>query len=236
MIPGGDQRESQYEGFSIDSDPLLNTRMNQSSYGGFHEDNDPYYLGVAKEESRIGFMNKLFFKWVNPLIKKAGKGRLQHPDDVFDLPEQLTPHSVSLQVRRQWESLEKQSPLHHHHDSHQVPRISLLRLLFNCYGREFFMIGSLKFLADCAGFAGPILLNCVVSFMEDNDSVSEASGYFYAVLLALSSFVGALCSCHFNLLMTELGLKVRSALVTAVYDKVRQVEIVLVLISNIFRR
>ena len=200
------------------------------------EENDPYYLGVAKEESRIGFLNKLFFKWVNPLIKKAGKGQLQQPDDVFDLPEALTPHAVAAEVRRTWEQLQKLEPVTR---PDQAPPVSLLRLLFSCYGREFLLIGLLKFVADCAGFAGPgrilcllncstkdinflltlVLLNCVVTFMETPDTVSMVSGYMYAALLALSAFAGSLCSCHFNLLMTELGIKVRAALVTAVYDK-----------------
>ena len=48
------------------------------------------------------------------------------------------------------------------------------------------------------------------------------SGYVYAVLLAVSTFAGSLSSCHFNLLMAELGIKVRAALTTAVYDKVSQ--------------
>ena len=200
------------------------------------EENDPYYLGVAKEESRIGFLNKVFFKWVNPLIKKAGKGQLQQPDDVFDLPEALTPHAVAAEVRRTWEQLQKLEPVTR---PDQAPPVSLLRLLFTCYGREFLLIGLLKFVADCAGFAGPgrilcllncstkninflltlVLLNCVVTFMETPDTASMVSGYMYAALLALSAFAGSLCSCHFNLLMTELGIKVRAALVTAVYDK-----------------
>ena len=116
---------------------------------------------MAKEESRIGFLNKLFFKWVNPLIKKAGKGQLQQPDDVFDLPEALTPHAVAAEVRRTWEQLQKLEPVTR---PDQAPPVSLLRLLFTCYGREFLLIGLLKFVADCAGFAGPgrilCLLNC----------------------------------------------------------------------------
>ena len=52
----------------------------------------------------------------------------------------------------------------------EAGEVKLLTLLYNCYGREFFRIGFLKFLSDCAGFAGPILLNCVVSFMEDQAS------------------------------------------------------------------
>ena len=85
--------------------------MGHSGYGGFHEDNDPYYLGVAKEESRMNFSKKLFFLWVNPLIKKACKGQLQHPDDVFDLPEYLTPYTVAQHVKKKWESLEKLDPV-----------------------------------------------------------------------------------------------------------------------------
>merc|ERR550519_1017258 len=81
--------------------------MTHSSYGGFHEENDPTYLGVAKEESRVGFLSKLFFKWVDPLVVKAGRGGLHHPDDVFDLPESLTPHIVAQQVRRETDKLVK---------------------------------------------------------------------------------------------------------------------------------
>ena len=36
LLPAGDQRESEYQEFSIETDPLFNNRMGQSSYGGFH--------------------------------------------------------------------------------------------------------------------------------------------------------------------------------------------------------
>ena len=99
---------------------------------------------------------------------KAGRSGLHQPDDVFDLPDSLSPHTVAGQVRREMDSLLKLN----HCDLAMVsnpelpPKFKLLTLLYKCFGREFFLIGFLKFLADCAGFAGPILLNCVVSFME----------------------------------------------------------------------
>ena len=62
---------------------------------------------MAKEESRVGLLSKLFFKWVDPLVVKAGRGGLHHPDDVFDLPESLTPHIVAQQVRRETDKLAK---------------------------------------------------------------------------------------------------------------------------------
>lgn len=214
LLPAGDQRSSQYQEFSIESDPLFDFRR-QTSYGGFLEDTDPHYLGVAKEESRIGFLNKVFFRWVYPLIKKAYRGNLKNPDDVFDLPESLTPHYVAQGVKKEWDSLEKLDPVT---SPVEVPKVKLKTLLYKCFGKEFFLIGILKFLNDCAGFAGPILLNCVVSFMENKDE-KIGKGYLYAGLLALSTFLAALCSCHFNLLMNELGLKVRAAMTTAVYQK-----------------
>ena len=122
---------------------------------------------MAKEESRVGFLSKLFFKWVDPLVVKAGRGGLHHPDDVFDLPESLSPQIVAQQVRRETDKLVKLDTNTATTNPGQAGEVKLLTLLYNCYGREFFRIGFLKFLSDCAGFAGPILLNCVVSFMED---------------------------------------------------------------------
>ena len=122
---------------------------------------------MAKEESRVGFLSKLFFKWVDPLVVKAGRGGLHHPDDVFDLPESLTPHIVAQHVRRETDKLVKLDTNTATTNPGQAGEVKLLTLLYNCYGKEFFRIGFLKFLSDCAGFAGPILLNCVVSFMED---------------------------------------------------------------------
>ena len=130
------------------------------------EENDPTYLGVAKEESRVGFLSKLFFTWVDPLVVKAARGGLHQPDDVFDLPESLSPHIVAGEVRRETDRLIKLDT-NTATEPGQAGEVKLLTLLYNCYGREFFRIGFLKFLSDCAGFAGPILLNCVVSFMED---------------------------------------------------------------------
>ena len=114
----------------------------------------------------MGFLSKLFFTWVDPLVVKAARGGLHQPDDVFDLPDCLSPHIVAQQVRRETDKLVKVDTNTATNPS-QAGEVRLLTLLYNCYGREFFRIGFLKFLSDCAGFAGPILLNCVVSFMED---------------------------------------------------------------------
>ena len=69
------------------------------------------------------------------------------------------------------------------------------------------LIGFLKFVADSSGFLSPILLNWVVLFMEDK-SMDIRWGYVYALGLCGSTLVAALCNTHFNLLISELKLKV----------------------------
>ena len=89
------------------------------------------------------------------MIGKAYRGALHHPDDVFDLPETMTAHMVAGKVSRQAEQMAKLVPVSSQQQEPQdeQPQISLVRLLYNCWGKQFFAIGLLKLLNDCAGFA-----------------------------------------------------------------------------------
>lgn len=68
-------------------------------------------------------------------------------------------------------------------------QMTLFRLLHKCFGWEFYTVGILKFIADCATFMGPILLNKLVGFVEDkNEPISY--GYLYASLIFISALIG----------------------------------------------
>ena len=122
------------------------------------------------------------------MIGKAYRGALHHPDDVFDLPEMMSVHTVAGRVSRQAEQMAKLVPVtNQQQPQDEQPQISLVRLLYNCWGKQFFAIGLLKLLNDCAGFAGPLLLHAVVNFME-TPGQPALEGYLYALLLALSRF------------------------------------------------
>ena len=49
-------------------------------YVRFREDFDQHFLGTAMEGS--GFLSKLFFTWVNPVIERGSKNQIRGPDDV----------------------------------------------------------------------------------------------------------------------------------------------------------
>ena len=94
----------------------------------------------------------------------------------------------------------------------------LLKALNKTFGFECFLLGILKFLGDSLNFTGPILLNFLVSFME-NSKEPIWHGYVYAAGLFLSTFLSSMFSIHFGYRISVLGLKVRASLITSVYKK-----------------
>ena len=87
-------------------------------------------------------------------------------------------------------------------------KFPLLKMFVTLYWRPFMVVGLLRFLSDCFGFASPMLLNLMVKFVEDKQE-DVRLGYLYAIGLLASTISVALCITHFNLLMCELNLKVK---------------------------
>ncbi|XP_035433428.2 uncharacterized protein LOC118264894 isoform X1 [Spodoptera frugiperda] len=96
--------------------------------------------------------------------------------------------------------------------------VTLLRALHSCFGIQFYSIGILKLVSDMAGFAGPILLNYLIKFVED-ESIDQHLGYVYAGSLLGATLISALFNVHFNWLMSIVGLKMRGAIVATILRK-----------------
>lgn len=159
-----------------------------SSYSRFNDEFDPHYLGMACDNEHYSFMSWLTFSWIGRLITKGDKKKLQHTNDLFDLPEWLTPVYVSAKVEevfRHQPSVRSTSPINLPAD-HQfrVPKKSLLQALHKCYGKQFYGIGLLKFFADIFVFAAPVFLNKLITFVSHHKE-PLSHGYIYMAALVL---------------------------------------------------
>ncbi|XP_015120641.1 multidrug resistance-associated protein 7 [Diachasma alloeum] len=210
------QRGSRYTEIG-ENTALLNSPGH--SYIHFLEDQDPNYLGTAMEGNP--FLSRLLFHWVTPMMEKGVRGSLKHADDLYDLPEHVSTASINCEIDR-FIRKPPRSSVYVDPDRDQTSppsnNISLLRLLHRCFGWQFYAVGILKFIADCSGFVGPILLNKMVGFIEDKDK-PLAYGYLYASLMFLATLIGAFAIAHFTFWMSIVGLKIRSTVVTLVYKK-----------------
>ncbi|KAK9891612.1 hypothetical protein WA026_015576 [Henosepilachna vigintioctopunctata] len=200
-----------------------------------NEDNDQSYLGVAMEN--VNWMSKLFFSWVNPLMEKGDNKKLSEAEDLFDLPTDIHCGAISSAIEKQLsKNVDHYGTFHplanpSESSSSTSPdvafetarKVTLLKALHRCFWVEFYGVGILKFVADCAGFAGPMLLNKLVTFIEDKKE-PIGWGYLYAAGLASTTVISALCDSHFQFRMTIVGLKMRAAIVPSIYRKVLAVK------------
>lgn len=161
-----------------------------ASYSRFDDEFDPHYLGMACDNEHYSFMSWLTFGWIERLISKGDEKRLHQTNDLFDLPEWLTPIYVSAKVEevfRQQSSVRASSPIHLPADQSRIPKKSLLQALHKCYGKQFYGIGLLQFSADIFKFTAPIFLNKLITFVSHHEEPMR-NGYIYMAGLVLSSF------------------------------------------------
>ncbi|XP_044748946.1 ATP-binding cassette sub-family C member 10 [Coccinella septempunctata] len=227
LFPGkGDTVSLTYEDRPISAQPDENSPLLSHSYVSLINENGDYsYLGVAMENS--SWLSKLLFSWANPLMEKGDNEMLQDSEDLFDLPGDMHVGHISDEMEKHVSPRKETYPTNDADGDVHTPEVivvrgsnsTLLKALHKCFWKEFYGIGILRFMSDCAGFAGPMLLNRLVSFIEDKNEPIHW-GYLYAAGLASSAIVGALCDSHFQFWMSVIGLKMRTALVTTIYRKV----------------
>eukprot|EP00794_Sanderia_malayensis_P019839 gene19839-21781_t len=233
-IQASDQRD--YQSGRQEEDALLGTYFD--SYDSYTT-NDSYFsgdspLGWAEEEASC--LSKIIFWWVNPMMAKGNKCKLKKAEDLFFLPltldtkmikeifqsilrlQKLTSHS-SFKQSRNHRSMKRCGTIEDLQEMHRKPlSISLFKALNRAFGIVYYSLGILKFLVDCLAFAGPILLNLLISFMENKKEPVE-HGYYYALGLLVSTLLAALLDAQYSYQVNKVGLQCRAALITTVYEK-----------------
>ena len=198
-------------------------------------------LGGGDETA--GCLSRLTFWWVTPLLLKGSQQHLNSATDLFDLPSRLNTQRIEekfLEIMHDTPPQKARAEVlvdavtDPYGDTHapnsssggdvvisdgQIhKKKSLISALNTAFGIEYYSIGVLKLLADGFTFVGPMLLNWLVTYMEDPTEPSW-HGYVYAAGLFLSTFLGSMCSTHFNYLVQIVGLKIRAAIITSIYRK-----------------
>lgn len=225
-----------------ETEPLISEHV--QTYGGVQVD----HTQVEIAEDGSSCLSKLSFYWAQPMLSRGTKGKIDSVLDLHFLPRRLRTCTIDqtfnntlteclLSHQRSqgltdpfWANSEESFS-----NTEAVPPVgirdrstqsfsknALLKSLYKEYGKEYFLTGLLKVVADLFSFAGPVLLNYVISYME-NKKAKETDGIFYACLLFLTTLFGTFCSSQFNYRMSVVGYKIRGALITTVYKKLLSV-------------
>ncbi|XP_028766439.1 ABC transporter C family member 13 isoform X2 [Neltuma alba] len=124
-------------------DPLLSNHMDLEE--GCHRD-----LGKSRN-----FCDLMTFKFINPVMNHGVVKQLDF-EDLLELPPDLDPSSCHDILFTCWEA----------QLSNNGSNPSLLRAVCCAYGWPYLRLGLLKVVNDCIGFAGPLLLNKLIRFLQ----------------------------------------------------------------------
>ncbi|KAJ0743496.1 putative ABC-type xenobiotic transporter [Helianthus annuus] len=151
------------------------------------------------------FVSKLFWFWMNPLLKKGYKTPLKL-DDIPTLSPEHRAEKMSLFFEQNWPKAEENS-------KHPV-RTTLIR----CFWKHIMFTGLLAIMKLCVGYVGPLLIQRFVDFTSGQRS-SPYEGYYLVLILLVSKLTEVLASNHFNFFTKKTGMLIRSTLITSLYKK-----------------
>ena len=144
-------------------------------------------------------ISKLLFCWVQPLMTKGSSRLLNSESSVYQLPSNITTAKLCQNFEEKLRNITTKAELQSNtrQPKDNIPKRNLLQTLHSVFGVKYYLLGFLKFGADALGFAGPLLLNRLVTFVEKKD-VSISEGFIYATALFGSTLIGSLLLIHFD--------------------------------------
>lgn len=158
----------------------------------------------TKPENSCSLWNTLTFAWMQPLLN-LGNTKPLVLDDLYVLPEGDRAENIYKRFKRAWTN-----QLHE-------PEPSLTWAFGHSFGRPFMAAAGLKLVHDSCLFLGPLLLNKIITFLSSDEPLSI--GLLYVAGLFVANFTMSLCLRQYFYHCYRVGMNLRSAVVTAVYNK-----------------
>ncbi|KAM4599398.1 ATP-binding cassette sub-family C member 2-like [Fundulus diaphanus] len=192
-------QEDLWELNEMDSTAYISQRFNQHMR---------YELGLA----RIRFQKKL----KNKLLKNPSKA-VEEASQSNGLGKGVSQDVLMMEEKGKKEE-EKKKKKEKKKEETNYPNAWLVTTLYKTFKGILIESAFFKLLQDLLAFVSPQLLKLMISFTQDKSSYAW-EGYLYAVLLLLVTLLQSLFLQQYFQRCLVLGMKVRAALMAAVYKK-----------------
>ena len=178
------------------------------------------------ERSPISFYKSLTFAWFHPMLTRGNSKEQLDPDDLdlLPLPDSCTTQNVTDAFETFWEqevercSIIKEDGIGSGVIGRRYEEPSLAWALARAYGRAYLRAGFLKLIHDMCIFVGPIVLHNLIEFLRDA-SKELREGLILTATVTASQILMSFCLRHYFFGCYLTGLRMRTAVVTAVYKK-----------------
>lgn len=161
--------------------------------------------------------SRLVFQWFTPILHRGNAKNKLDPEDLDLIPLPLD--CQTEEVMRLFDQY-----YYYYHDKDQnhgtttPSSVPLYRVLFLAYGKDFLQAGGLKLIHDLNVFVGPQVLHSVIVFLR-HPQAPLWHGLLLCAAVTASQLLMSFCLRHYFFKCYVTGLRVRTAMVTAVYRK-----------------
>lgn len=162
------------------------------------------------ELGRVGFLSKLSFSWINPLLSLG----YSKPLSLEDIPSLVSEDEANFSYQkfaRAWDSLSRETRLNN-------SRNLVLRAIAKVFLKENIIIGICAFLRTISVVVAPLILYAFVNYSNGDDRNLD-EGLTILGCLILAKVVESLSQRHWFFDSRRSGMRMRSALMVAVYQK-----------------
>ncbi|KAE8736524.1 ABC-transporter, subfamily C member 18, partial [Frankliniella occidentalis] len=185
-------------------------------------DYEPVSSPFTKVEDRCpefdaSFVNKIFFVWYDKLAWKGYKRPLEERDlwelNPMDLSSGVLPKFFS-----HWNKQNKKADAKAFATGQPKKLVSVLPALFRSFGGPFLFAAAMELVGDMLVFVSPQILKRLMAFTTDLEQPLW-KGMVYAVAMLVTALFQSLLLSQYNIRMNIVGMRVRTALVAAIYRK-----------------
>lgn len=166
-----------------------------------------------KNQSELGqasFLGKLTFSWINPLLS-LGYSKILALEDIPSLVPEDEAKSAYQKFAHEWDSLLRET------NSNNTGNL-VLRAIAKVYLKENIFIGICSFLRTISVVVSPLILYAFVNYANGNErNLNE--GLSIVGCLVVTKLVESLSQRHWFFDSRRSGMRMRSALMVAVYQK-----------------
>ncbi|KAE8746345.1 ABC-transporter, subfamily C member 06 [Frankliniella occidentalis] len=186
----------------------------------------PYtWLNVLKlrpcPEGASSFLCRAMFAWLDPLVYK-GYRRPLVLGDIWGLNEADTSTEVVPAFDKFWLKSGKPSAAGQKGGTDGRQQTNIMYAMCRAFGGVFLAGCIAKLFETTIVFVSPQILSLLITFVEEGDE-PVWRGYMYAVLMLLAATFQTLSMTQHNQRMYIVGMRIRTALISAIYRKALRV-------------
>ena len=164
-------------------------------------------------ESSANIISKIFFWWLNPIMRVGYKRTLQE-EDLFVLPDEMT---IQVQANRFHEKLAAQIERRP-----SVPNYTCALTLYKTFQSPFLLACLFMALSNIASTLNPLLTRHLITYVEERSYGRESNigkGIGYAIGSALIVCFGGIAQNHCNQKAMMVGATCKSVLTKVIIEK-----------------